>query len=51
VTSADSGQKDKLDQLIASALQTKDGQRLLESSNASARGHVDSAVEQIPYFD
>ena len=43
----DSPQKDKLDQLIASALQANDGQRLLESSNVSARGHADSAVEQI----
>jgi hypothetical protein len=47
----DSPQKDKLDQLIASALQANDGQRLLESSNVSTRGHADSAVEQIPYFD
>jgi type IV secretory pathway TraG/TraD family ATPase VirD4 len=47
----ESPQTDKLDQLIASALQTNDGQRLLESSNVSARGHSNSAVEQIPYFD
>jgi hypothetical protein len=47
----DSPQKDKLDQLIASALQANDGQRLLESNNVSSRGHADSAVEQIPYFD
>ena len=51
VKNDDSPQKDKFDQLIASALQANDGQRLLESSNVSARGHADSAVEQIPYFD
>ena len=51
VKNGDPPQKDKFDQLIASALQDNDGQRLLESSNVSARGHADSAVEQIPYFD
>jgi hypothetical protein len=44
-------QRDKLDQLIASALKTDDGPRLLESTNAPTRGHADSQVEHIPYFD
>ena len=47
----DSPHRDKLDQLIASALQANDGQRLLESSNVPARGHADSALDHIPYFD
>jgi hypothetical protein len=44
-------QKDKLDQLIASTLQANDGPRLLESRSVSGRGHADSAVEHIPFFD
>jgi hypothetical protein len=51
VRADDSPQKDRLDQLIESALNTDDGQRLLESSKAPARGQADSAVEHIPYFD
>lgn len=44
-------QRDRLDQLIASALQTSHGQRLLESGKAAAHGHEESAVGEIPYFD
>ena len=47
----DSPKKDKLDQLIASALQANDGPPLLESSNASARATQIRRSEQIPYFD
>ena len=51
VKADDSPQRDKLDQLIASALQANDGQRLLESSNVAARGYANSAIDHIPYFD
>jgi hypothetical protein len=44
-------QRDKLDQLIASALQTSQGQRLLESGKAAVHGQAESAVSEIPYFD
>ncbi len=44
-------QRDKLDQLIASALQTSHGQRLLENGKAAVHGHGESAVGEIPYFD
>jgi hypothetical protein len=44
-------QRDRLDQLIASALQTSQGQRLLESGHASGHGQTHSAVAEIPYFD
>jgi len=47
----DSPKKDKLDQLIETALRANDGPPLVESSNASTRAHADSAVEHIPYFD
>jgi hypothetical protein len=43
--------RDRLDQLIASALQTSHGQRLLESGNPTSHGHAESAVSEIPYFD
>jgi hypothetical protein len=46
----DSPQRDKLDELIASALKADGGHRLPERS-VSDRGHADSAVEHIPYFD
>ena len=46
----DSPQRDKLDQLIASAKKADEGHRLLESG-VSDRGRADSAVEYIPYFD
>ena len=51
MTTDDPPQRDKLDQLIEKALRTNDGPPLVESSNASARAHADSAVEHIPYFD
>jgi hypothetical protein len=45
-------QRDKLDQLIASALQTGHGERLLESGKVAVQhGHAESAVGGIPYFD
>jgi type IV secretory pathway TraG/TraD family ATPase VirD4 len=44
-------QRDRLDQLIASALQTSHGQRLLESGKAAVHGHAESVVSEIPYFD
>jgi hypothetical protein len=51
VKAHDSPQRDRLDQLIASALQADGGQRHLENSNVPARGHADSAIDHIPYFD
>jgi hypothetical protein len=51
MTTDDPPQRDKLDQLIEKALRANDGPPLVESSNASARAHADSAVEHIPYFD
>jgi type IV secretory pathway TraG/TraD family ATPase VirD4 len=47
----DSAHRDKLDQLIASALQAQHGQRLLESGNVAEHGRADLAVDHIPYFD
>ncbi len=47
----DSPHRDKVDQLIASAMKNDDGPRALESTPASTRRHADSAVEPIPYFD
>jgi hypothetical protein len=44
-------QRDRLDQLIASALQTSHGQRLLESGKAAVHGHAESVAGEIPYFD
>ncbi len=48
---AEPPQRDKLDQLIASALQTGHGERLLESGKVAVHGHAESAVGEIPYFD
>jgi hypothetical protein len=47
----DAPKTDKLDQLIASAMQTERGHRLLESGNVAGQGHAESAVGEIPYFD
>ena len=51
IKDAEPPQRDKLDQLIASALQTAHGERLLESGKAAVHGHAESAVGEIPYFD
>ena len=51
ITSVDSAKKTTLDELIASALQGSGDERLLESGRGSDRGHADSAVEHITYFD
>jgi hypothetical protein len=48
---AEPSQRDKLDQLIASALQTGHGERLLESGKAAVHSHAESVVGEIPYFD
>ena len=46
----DSPQRDKLDELIASALKADGGHRLSERG-VSHRGQAESAVAHIPYFD
>jgi type IV secretory pathway TraG/TraD family ATPase VirD4 len=51
INDAEPPQRDKLDQLIASALQAPQGHRLLESGQASGHGREQAAVAEIPYFD
>jgi hypothetical protein len=47
----DAPPKDRLDQLIASALQTNQGQRLLESGRVPDHGQSESTGGHMPYFD